>query len=177
MRVQMEGLKRSKEAVAGEVLTSLTGFAPSLLLALGTRLAFRVPQRSLNTVTTNVPGPQRPLFLAGRRMLETFPFVPLAGGVRVGVAIFSYDGMLKFGVTGDYDTAPDIRVLCAGIEAEMAELVSAAQRPRAAGAPAAAKPAGTPEASKPQAGTPEASKPQAGTPEAGTPTPSRAKTG
>jgi diacylglycerol O-acyltransferase / wax synthase len=127
VRVQMEGLKRSKEAVAGEVLTSLSGFAPSLLLALGTRLAFRVPQRTLNTVTTNVPGPQRPLFLGGRRMLEAIPFVPLAGRVRVGVAIFSYDGALKFGVTGDYDTAPDIRVLCGGIERGMAELVSAAQ--------------------------------------------------
>jgi diacylglycerol O-acyltransferase / wax synthase len=128
IRVQMEGLKRSKEAVAGEVLTSLTGFAPSLLLALGTRLAFRVPQRTLNTVTTNVPGPQKPLYLSGRRMLEAIPFVPLAGRVRVGVAIFSYDGALKFGVTGDYDTASDIRVLCEGITDGMAELAKAAQQ-------------------------------------------------
>ena len=141
VRLQMEGLKRSKEAVAGEVLTSLTGFAPSLLLALGTRLAIRVPQRSLNTVTTNVPGPQKPLFLSGRRMLETLPFVPLAGSVRVGVAIFSYDGMLRFGVTGDYDTAPDIGVLCAGIEAGMAELVGAAQGVRADRTPGPARPA------------------------------------
>ena len=63
VHAQMEVLKRSKEAVAGEVLTSLSGFAPALLLALGMRAAFRVPQRSLNTVTTNVPGPQQPLFL------------------------------------------------------------------------------------------------------------------
>jgi diacylglycerol O-acyltransferase len=131
VRIQMEGLKQSKEAVAGEVLTSLSGFAPALLLALGMRAAFRVPQRSVNTVTTNVPGPQQPLYAAGRRMLETIPYVPLAGRVRVGVAIFSYDGMLKFGVTGDYDTAPDIRILCAGIEEGMAELVEASQRPRA----------------------------------------------
>jgi diacylglycerol O-acyltransferase / wax synthase len=125
VRAQMDGLKRSHEAVAGEVLTSLSGFAPALLLALGMRAAFRMPQRSLNTVTTNVPGPQRPLFLAGRRLLEAIPFVPLAGHVRVGVAIFSYDGSLKFGVTGDYDTAPDIRILCEGIEQGMAELIVA----------------------------------------------------
>jgi diacylglycerol O-acyltransferase / wax synthase len=124
---QMDGLKRSQQAVAGEVLTSLTGFAPSLLLALGTRLAFRLPQRSLNTVTTNVPGPQHPLYLAGRRMLEAIPFVPLAGQVRIGVAIFSYDGSFKFGVTGDYDTAPDIGVLCQGIDRGMAELMESAQ--------------------------------------------------
>jgi len=127
VRVQMDGLKRSKEAVAGEVLTSLSGFAPAVLLALGTRLVFKVPQRTLNTVTTNVPGPQKPLFLCGRRMLETIPFVPLAGRVRVGVAIFSYDGALKFGVTGDYDTAPDIRILCEGVETGLAELVAAAR--------------------------------------------------
>ena len=128
VRTQMEGLKRSHEAVAGEVLTSLSGFAPALLLALGTRLAFRLPQRSINTVTTNVPGPQHPLYLTGRRLLEAIPFVPLAGQVRVGVAIFSYDGSLRFGVTGDYDTAPDVRVLCEGIEAGMAELLAAARR-------------------------------------------------
>jgi WS/DGAT/MGAT family acyltransferase len=134
---QMQGLKRSQQAVAGEVLTSLSGFAPSLLLALGTRLAFRVPQRSLNTVTTNVPGPQHPLFLAGRRMLEAIPYVPIANQVRIGIAIFSYDGGLKFGVTGDYDSAPDIGILGDGIEAGMAALVKAAQP---AAGPTPAKP-------------------------------------
>lgn len=128
MRAQMEGLKRSHSAVAGEVLTSLSGFAPALLLALGMRTVMRMPQRSLNTVTTNVPGPQQPLYFVGKRMLEAIPFVPLGGQVRIGVAIFSYDGALKFGVTGDYDSAPDIRLLCDGIEEGMAELVAAAER-------------------------------------------------
>jgi diacylglycerol O-acyltransferase / wax synthase len=130
VRGQMEGLKESKQAVAGEVLSSLSGFAPSLLLALGTRVALRMPQRNVNTVTTNVPGPQHPLYLVGRRMLEAIPYVPIGGSVRVGVAIFSYDGALKFGVTGDYDTAPDIRVLCDGIEAGLAELVEGSNPPR-----------------------------------------------
>jgi diacylglycerol O-acyltransferase len=127
MRRQMERLKRSHEAVAGDVLVGLSGFAPAMLLALGLRAATHVPQRNVNTVTTNVPGPQRPLYAAGRRMLECFPYVPLAGHVRVGVAIFSYDGALSFGVTGDYDRAPDIDVLCRGIERSMAVLVDAAE--------------------------------------------------
>lgn len=124
---QMDGLKESRQAVAAEALTSLSGFAPPMLLSLGTRLAARSQAgRNLNTVTTNVPGPQQPLYAAGRRMLRSYPYVPLAAGVRVGVAIFSYDGQVCFGVTGDYDTAPDIDVLCAGIEAGMAELVEVA---------------------------------------------------
>jgi diacylglycerol O-acyltransferase len=133
VRAQMEHLKHSGEAVAGGVLVGLGGFAPAMLLALGMRAATRMPQQSVNTVTTNVPGPQRPLYAAGRRMLECFPYVPLAGHVRIGVAIFSYDGGLAFGVTGDYDHAPDIEVLCEGIERSMRELLTAADQ--AAGAP------------------------------------------
>jgi WS/DGAT/MGAT family acyltransferase len=127
IRIQMDGLKESKQAVAGEVLTSLSGFAPSLLLALGTRVAMRVPQRNVNTVTTNVPGPQQPLYARGRQMLEAFPFVPLASSVRVGVAIFSYNGMLNYGITGDYDTAADIGILGGGIEMGMTELLKIAE--------------------------------------------------
>ena len=121
---QMAGLKESKQAVAAEAMTSVSGFAPPVLLALGTRLATRVGQHNINTVTTNVPGPQTPLYIAGRRMLKAYPYVPLAGQVRVGVAIFSYDGQVNFGITGDYDSAPDIDVLARGIEAGMAELLS-----------------------------------------------------
>ena len=127
IREQMDALKESKQAVAAEALTSLSGFAPSLLLSLGTRVAMRIPQRNVNTVTTNVPGPQWRLFACGRPMVEAFPFVPLASNVRVGVAIFSYNGLLNYGVTGDYDTASDIDVLCAGVEAGMTELLKLAE--------------------------------------------------
>ena len=121
--IQMQGLKESKEAVAGEALTSLSGFAPPMLLALGMRVAGRVQQRNINTGTTNVPGPQFPLYANGRRMLTTYPYVPLFGQVRITVAIFSYDGQVNFGLTGDYDTAPDLDVLRQGIEEGMGRLV------------------------------------------------------
>jgi diacylglycerol O-acyltransferase / wax synthase len=124
--VQLAGLKDSNQAVAGEALTSLSGFAPPVLLALGTRLATKAAQRNVNTVTTNVPGPQLPLYVLGRRMLTAYPYVPLGAQCRIAVAIFSYDGQVNFGVTGDYDTAADIDVLSRGIEDGMAELVGLA---------------------------------------------------
>jgi len=124
IRAQMDGLKESRQAVAGEVLTSLSGFAPPMLLALGTRVAMRAPLRTIQTVTTNVPGPQFPLYACGRRLLEAMPYVPIGGPMRIGVAIFSYCGAFTFGVTGDYDSAPDIDVLCQGIEAGIAELLA-----------------------------------------------------
>jgi WS/DGAT/MGAT family acyltransferase len=124
IRTQMDGLKESKQAVAAEILTSMAGFSPPSMLALGTRLGARAPQTAVNTVTTNVPGPQQPMYARGRRMIEAFPYCPLSGSVRIGIAIFSYDGQLNYGVTGEYDTAPDIGVLCRGIEAGMEELLA-----------------------------------------------------
>jgi diacylglycerol O-acyltransferase len=59
-------------------------------------------------------------------MLEFLPFVPITYGMRVGVAIVSYNGKLGFGVTGDYDAAPDVGVLARGIEDAIAELLKAA---------------------------------------------------
>jgi diacylglycerol O-acyltransferase len=120
IRAQMAGLKDSHQAVAGSVLVNLAGFAPPVLLSLGlrtaTKLMTRLPQRSVNTVTTNVPGPQQPLYACGREMLQYAPFVPLAQGVRTGVAILSYNRKVFFGVTADWDSVPDVEVLARGIE-------------------------------------------------------------
>ena len=71
-----------------------------------------------------MPGPQQPLHTLGRRLLESFPFVPLIGQVRISIAIFSYDGGLYFGVTGDYDSSSDIDILTTGVERSMAELLA-----------------------------------------------------
>lgn len=127
VRRQMDELKDTEQAVGGEMLASLSGFAPPPLLAIATRVAARVPWRGVNTVTTNVAGPRAPLYAAGRRMLEVFPYVPIGAQVRITVSVFSYLDNLNFGVTGDADTAPDIGVLCAGISSGMGELSDAAQ--------------------------------------------------
>jgi diacylglycerol O-acyltransferase / wax synthase len=126
---QMKDLKDSSQALAGEALTSMSGFAPPMLLALGMRLATRAAQRNVNTVTTNVPGPQFPLYAAGRRMIRAFPYVPLGGQIRLGIAIFSYDGEVNFGITGDYDSTPDIDILAGGIEDGMTQMLKVCDQP------------------------------------------------
>jgi diacylglycerol O-acyltransferase len=117
---------------AGRVVTDVGDFAPPMLVGTVTRLAtgvlHRLPQRSVNTVTTNVPGPQFPLFCLGRQMLAYYPFVPIMHGVRIGTAILSYNGQLSFGVTGDFDTAPDVDVLARAIADGVAELCDLAAR-------------------------------------------------
>ena len=138
---QMEGLKSTSQAVAGDVLARMSGYTPPMLLALGARLATIWPQRSVNTVTTNVPGPQIPLYACGRRMLEAYPYVPIGGNIRIALAIFSYCGVLNYGVTGDYDTATDLDVLVEGIEAGQRELLELARKKkrRPASKPSAAR--------------------------------------
>ena len=79
----------------------------------------------MQTVTTNVPGPRQILYAAGKAMSEGYLYVPLGSSVRIGIAIFSYAGLLTFGVTGDYDHAPDTDLLCHGIEDGIAELLAA----------------------------------------------------
>jgi diacylglycerol O-acyltransferase len=132
VRREMAELKGSHQAVAGEVITSLAGVAiPTLFafgLSAGSAMVRRFPQRSVNTVTTNVPGPQYPLYADGREMVEYLPYVPLAQGLRIGVAILSYNGRVSFGVTADFDAVPEVDAFCRRIETEIADLVELAHR-------------------------------------------------
>lgn len=125
IRAQMDGLKASKQALAADVLTSLAGFQPPALMAAGARQASHTPN-PVNTVATNVPGPQHPLFLLGRKMLDNYPYVPLASTMRIGTSAFSYDGCVRFGVSGDYESMPDIDVFAAGLDEGTRELIAAA---------------------------------------------------
>jgi hypothetical protein len=81
----------------------------------------------VNTVTTNIPGPQQPMYFVGRRLVEMFPYIPVGQGIRISIGIVSYDGGLYFAATSDADAIPDVDELCSAIEASMAELVEAAR--------------------------------------------------
>ena len=127
IREQMEARKRAGEADGGTAIMALGELAPSVLLSIGEhRAATAAGQHIVQTVATNVPGAPHTLYLAGRRLQEVFPIVPLGLSVRIGIAIVSYDGALNLGVTGDYDSSRDIDILCDGIAGGLAELAEAA---------------------------------------------------
>jgi WS/DGAT/MGAT family acyltransferase len=123
---QMTKLKSSHISEAGEAVTTIGNLAPPMVVGPVSRMAIRsmhlFGQRSLNTVTTNVPGPQFPLYCLGHEMLEYRPFVPISHGLRVGTAILSYNGNLFFGVTGDYETMPDVGVLATAVASGIEDL-------------------------------------------------------
>jgi diacylglycerol O-acyltransferase / wax synthase len=124
VREELKGLKSGGQAVGAQVLTDLSGFAPSTIMDQASRLMAR--QRFFNLVVTNVPGPQFPLYLMGRRMLDPFPMVPLAKGQGLGVALLSYDGAINFGVVGDFDLLWDLDEFSADLYDSLAELAVAA---------------------------------------------------
>ncbi|HEV2873558.1 MAG TPA: wax ester/triacylglycerol synthase family O-acyltransferase [Thermoleophilaceae bacterium] len=121
---QLKGLKSGGQAVGAQVMTELSGFAPSTIMDQASRLMAR--QRFFNLVVTNVPGPQFPLYLLGRRMLDPFPMVPLAKNQALGVALLSYDGHINFGLVGDFDLMWDLDDFAADLEESLAELADAA---------------------------------------------------
>jgi len=135
IRAEMTDIKAVREASAGEALIALGRVTPYPLASLTVRLAYRLPQREIVTVTTNVPGPQQPLYALGRRLVEIIPYVPIATSLRMGVSIFTYCGQMTFGITGDYATTADIDVLARGIEHGVRELAEAVPRHQAGDAP------------------------------------------
>src|SRR5215472_13848313 len=124
----LRALKAGKEAMAGESLVRLGRYSLYSLTSWWTRLAFGLPQREIVTVTTNVPGPQQPLYGMGSRLVEIIPYVPIATTLRTGIAIFTYCGTVTFGITGEFAANPDLDVLAHGIEDGVSELRAAAER-------------------------------------------------
>jgi hypothetical protein len=128
VREVMSGLKESKQALGAKAIAELEGFAPPTIFAQASRLQFS--SRMYNLLVTNVPGPQLPLYVLGRRMTDIFPVPFLAGDRALAVAIMSYDGGMNFGLLGDFDALPDLDVVAEGIEGALAELVLIARRRR-----------------------------------------------
>jgi hypothetical protein len=124
VRDELKGLKSGGQAVGAQVLTQLSGFAPATIMGQASRVMAR--QRFFNLVVTNVPGPQIPLYLAGKRLVDTFPMVPLAKNQALGVALLSYAGHINFGLVGDYDLMWDLDDFTGDVRDSLAELASAA---------------------------------------------------
>ena len=128
----MAGLKESGQAVGAQAITRLADAAAPTVLQQAARLQAR--QRFFNLTVTNVPGPQVPLYVMGRRLEAFYPKVPLVLNTALGIAIMSYDGRVFFGLLGDFDALADLDALAADLDSAIRELTAAAgvkQRPRA----------------------------------------------
>ncbi|MBA3524402.1 MAG: wax ester/triacylglycerol synthase family O-acyltransferase [Geodermatophilaceae bacterium] len=118
----MRAHKDSGQSVGADALIRLSGFAPPTLHALGARAASGFSRRLFNTVVSNVPGPQLPLYAGGARLLEMFPVVPLARGQAVSIGVTSYDGGVYYGLNADRDAMGDVDVLGLMLEEAITQL-------------------------------------------------------
>jgi diacylglycerol O-acyltransferase / wax synthase len=84
----------------------------------------RYATRLFNLTITNVPGPQRPLYAFGAPLSEIHPFAPLPAEHAVAIAVFSYNGLVTFGISADCESMPDLGVLAYGVEAGIEELLA-----------------------------------------------------
>ena len=116
-------VKKSGSAVGAHALSRLGDFAPPQLLAQAARL--QAVTRMFNLVVTNVPGPQFPLYLLGKKMVRCFPQVPLAAQQALGIALLSYNGQVGAGLIGDADAARDLPELAQAMTEELDELHAA----------------------------------------------------
>ncbi|MFN2544915.1 MAG: wax ester/triacylglycerol synthase family O-acyltransferase [Actinomycetota bacterium] len=124
VREQTRHIKESTMALSAEAIMNLGTWAPPTLHALAARLMAR--GRWFNLVISNVPGPQVPMYIAGARMIASYPVMPLTENVGLSVAVTSLAGVMGFGFTGDWDATPDIDDLAIHVEESLAELGKAA---------------------------------------------------
>jgi diacylglycerol O-acyltransferase len=128
----MAGRKESKQALSAEMIANVQNFAPPTILAQASRLNFST--RLFNLIVTNVPGPQFPLYVLGRRMLHAYPVAFLPENHALAVAIMSYNGEMNFGLLGDFDALPDIDSIGEHISMELSALVALASEATSASA-------------------------------------------
>ena len=120
--------KASGQTEGGSAAVSALKSVPFAFSAWTLRLLMRLPQRAVVALATNVPGPRNQQKLMGRQVLEVLPIPPIALQLRTGIAMLSYADSFVFGITADYEAAPDIEALATGIEDGIARLVAAGRQ-------------------------------------------------
>ena len=119
VRQRMNALKGSYQPIIALGLLNAVGHGPRAVQEQVTALL----GASASAVVTNVPGPQQPLYFAGKRICDIDFWVPQSGGIGMGVSILSYDGRIHFGVITDEGLVPDPGAIVARFGEEFEKLL------------------------------------------------------
>lgn len=112
-------------AIAGRVLRRQENFVAPSILAQGVRSTMLEmnTRRNVDTVAINVPGPIETIRVLDHPMVETYPVIPLPGGVQIAMAAMSLGDVVYFGITSDFDSTKGLRHAAAGVVDSIAELM------------------------------------------------------
>jgi diacylglycerol O-acyltransferase / wax synthase len=103
VRSNMRALKDSYQPMLALGILAAMGAGPQMLQ----EKLLALLAKNATAVMTNVPGPQKPLYLAGSRIDSMMFWVPQSGDIGMGVSILSYDGKVHFGLVTDHSLCPD----------------------------------------------------------------------
>jgi diacylglycerol O-acyltransferase len=123
---RVEFLKRTRAAEFVGLLGGVLSTLPNAFWKNIGPVASQLPISLCNTICTNVPGPQVPLYLMGHKLLAWYPWVPIGGLMGINCAILTYNGTAFFGFTGDVHAAPDLENLEKFVDQNFAELKAGA---------------------------------------------------
>ena len=126
-RRAVEQLKREDQAGRFAAMAEMGNAIPPAWQALAAQAD--PPVTLINTASSNVPGPQIPLYLAGRRLLRWAGLAPLGARMGLFTGIVSYNQTLTLSATVDPVLVPDVWTYAAFLEEAFAELRDAAARP------------------------------------------------
>jgi len=118
-----EELKETNQAIGVQMMTQIQEWTPSTLLSLGAQAM----TGAINTIVTNVPGPQVPLYFHGARLRAIYPAVPLMEGMGIGIALTSYAGTMGIGFNADPDIVPDLELFVLRFKQALERLADAAK--------------------------------------------------
>ncbi len=119
IKQRMDELKSSTEPEVAITLLSTVGMLPKEIEST----LFKVFHAKATAVMTNVPGPQKPLYLAGSRLRHILGWVPQAGNLALGISILSFDGEILVGINTDAGLVPDPERIIEHFDCEYAELL------------------------------------------------------
>jgi diacylglycerol O-acyltransferase len=118
-------MKSSKLAAGLETIEEISDWGLSTLFFQLAR--FSALTRPFNLVVTNVPGPQVQAYMLGSPMTRVYPLVPLYKNQALGIALFSYNGGLFWGLNADWDALPDLHDFAEYLAADFEALRAAAR--------------------------------------------------
>jgi diacylglycerol O-acyltransferase len=111
----MDHLKKSLDAIVGFGVLNTIGILPPNMA----KKAACFFANKASGVLTNVPGPRKPLFLAGNKIKTMMFWVPRTGKIRLGISLISYAGKVTLGIVSDEELLPDPEALLDGAVEEL----------------------------------------------------------
>ncbi len=123
--------KEQQNAIGADTLQEWTEFAAPAIFGRAARLYSNTHSADrhrpiFNVTISNVPGPPFPLYVAGAKVLDTYPMGPIFDGGALNITLMSYLDRVDFGLVACPDLVPDVWSIADGLRDALDELEAAA---------------------------------------------------